>query len=363
MASLLPDGTTSVVDLAAGGGALLCAATKRFDHLTVAAVDLDSCAVRLLRSSHPDWLVSRADSLLDVSYRSSAAYSRRGAGYDAVLLNPPFSYRGQARERVYYRGVVFRVTPATSFVLRALDWIHDDGLVVAIIPDNVMNIDGDRELWNTWHSDFLLERKRFLNHNTFQGARTTAMVVTLRPAGRPKRRFVRARAGGYISPALASDCSCVEIIRGRVPVYQAGTLATNTGAPFIHTTALRAGMVKPGSMRLPRALSSIGPFVLLPRVGRPDPAKIVLSTLQRPVLSDCVIGLRAIESCTQHAVYELLASEFDYLASLYTGSCAPYITIERLAGWLRESGFLAGKRSASAEPGRCECRSSAAARA
>ncbi|SEB25887.1 MULTISPECIES: methyltransferase [unclassified Mycobacterium] len=361
VAGLLPAETASVVDLAAGGGALLTAAVDRFEGLVVSAVDIDLAAVRLLRSSNPAWLVSHANSLSEASYRLSLAYRSRRNGYDAVLLNPPFSFRGQARERVSYRGVEYRVTPATSFVLRALEWIHSDGLVVAIIPNNVMNIEGDRELWCAWQSRFKLEKKRVLGRNTFPGAHTTAMVVTLRPGRDSGRASSRKKKNGPNAKVFTGACACVDIVRGRVPVHRAHDLRATDGVPFVHTTMLQDGMVRPTELLLPSSLESVGPFVLIPRVGKPLRAKVVSSSIERLVLSDCVFGLRAIDAQTHNALFAVLANEFDQLASLYTGSCAPYITVDRLEHWLERRGFIAEQRPASGDPGLCQCRRSTAA--
>lgn len=357
MASLLPEGTSRVIDLAAGGGALLTAASARFENLAIAAVDMDVGAIRVLRTLNPDWIVSHADSRAASSYRLSRAYRTRNTGYDAVLLNPPFSFRGQARNRVEYCGAEYRVTPATLFVLRALHWIHSGGVVIAIIPSNVMNIEGDSDLWRVWQSSFRVEKKRVLSRNTFAGARTTAVVVTLQPGERPRRRDPRLGKADPLGSGFDGGCACIEIIRGRVPVHRARALAAAAGAPFIHTTMLREGSVKRTQLALPRELGSAGPFVLLPRVGKPDSSKVALCNYKRIVLSDCVIGLRAVDEHVQKALHDTLRRDFDQLALLYTGSCAPYITIERLTAWLLRRGFEAGQKPASSTPGSCECNS------
>lgn len=358
MASLLPSGTTSVADLAAGGGSLLEAAARRFTaDLAVGVADVDARAVRSLRMLHPDWCVSRTNSLAKSSYRLSAAYRQLSGSYDAALLNPPFSYRGGARIEVAYRDIKYKVTPATAFISHALNWVSPGGTIIAIAPQNIMHLASDSDLWQLWSTEMKIDSPRVLGRHTFRSATTTAMILRMARSTRPTRRRLLGSAVARQSSGVASQagCVCVEIVRGRVPVYRSGMLGDVDNVPFVHTTMLKNGRLRLDSQLVGRELASAGPMILFPRVGMPSRGKVVRSALPVLVLSDCVIGLRTVDPRRKSELYSVLLDDFDDLASNYTGSCAPYITIARLAAWLRLRGFNASHVGPSSTLGSCSC--------
>lgn len=361
LSRLLPKATGSVVDLSAGAGSLLEAACRRFGTVSVGAADLDPQAVRRLRITHPNWKVSCTNSLSPGSYRASAAYRQFPNAYDAALLNPPFSYRGGRRIQLHRNGVDYRVTPATAFIAHALDWVGPNGTIVAIVPKNVMDVRTDTDMWEAWQSELRIDIARELGRHTFQSARTTAMVVVLRRSAHGRRIARRPRAlnaSSILPAAIGRGCRCVEVVRGRVPVHRAQSLRGIANVVFVHTTMLQNGGLRLTDALGPDDLASVGPLTLLPRVGKPSPGKVVPSSLPRAVLSDCVFGVRALNPRVRALVDRVLLDDFDDLASRYTGSCAPYLTVDRLVDWLNMRGFCASHVAPSSSPGWCGCRNS-----
>lgn len=356
LAELVPPAATHVVDLSAGGGALLEAVERRVPEVRLAAADIDADAVSALRMKHPGWVISRTNSLNPASYRSSAAFRRQLRGYDAAVLNPPFSYRGGARMVVRHADRNFRVAPATGFIAHALSWVRSTGVVVAIVPTNAMNVRGDRELWQEWRREFVVETVLKLDRNTFPGARTTTMLVRLDLAAPAISVLEDQRSGRSTNPRIwtGSTCTCVDIVRGRVPVHRAIGMQQPTGAPFVHSTQLRQGSLRPSNHRLPAALSTGGPLVLLPRVGTPNVNKVAVAELGSLVLSDCVLGLRPVDPRALRTLADLVTSRFDALAEQYIGSCARYVTVERLTAWLSSYG-LTVRHVGAAEVSTCTC--------
>jgi predicted RNA methylase len=357
LSRLLPRRTRSVVDLAAGSGSLLEAACRRFGEVSVGAADVDPEAVRHLRKVHPDWTTSCANSLSPASYRASAAFRQFPNSYDVAILNPPFSYRGGTRITLRHSGIDFKVTPATAFMAHALDWIGPNGTIVAIVPKNVMDIRTDVDLWQVWRSHHRIDRIRELGRHTFQNARTTAMVVVLRKSDR-RNRSSRGNGVGVsriLPTTIGRGCKCVEVVRGRVPVYRSESLRGDEDVAFVHTTMLQQGALRLTDALGPKELASVGPMTLLPRVGKPTSSKVVRSSLPLAVLSDCVLGVRALNPRMQGAVHRVLIDEFDDLVNCYTGSCAPYLTVDRLLGWLGARGFYASHVAPSSNPGWCGC--------
>ena len=326
LAELVPPRAKHVVDLSAGGGALLEAVERRLPEARLAAADIDANAVSALRNRHPAWVISRANSLDPASYRSSAAFRRQLRGYDAAVLNPPFSYRGGARLVVRHAGKDFRVAPATAFIAHALSWVQSTGVIAAIVPTNVMNVRGDRELWQEWRRAFVVETVLELDRNTFPGARTTTMLVRLDLSAPAVAVLDDQRSVRRTKPRMWADkaCTCVDIVRGRVPVHRAIGMHRGSGAPFVHSTQLRQGSLSPSTHRLPAALSTGGPFVLLPRVGTPNVKKVAVTEIGSLVLSDCVLGLRPVDPMALRALEDLITSEFGaLLRPMSTSVAAP----------------------------------------
>src|SRR6185503_6575909 len=89
-------------------------------------------------------------------------------------------------------------------------------------------------------------------------------------------------------------------------------------SPYVHTTMLQGGRLHLTEVSVSAELASVGPMTLLPRVGKPSAKKVVRSSLPLAVLSDCVIGVRALNPKLRATVQRVLVDEFDDLASRYT---------------------------------------------
>jgi hypothetical protein len=122
-----------------------------------------------------------------------------------------------------------------------------------------------------------------------------------------------------------------------VPVHVARHW-TGGSAPFVHTRSLRGGALTAPRHSGPMSLASRGPFILLPRVGRFSPDKVVYGDVGRVVLSDCVFGLRMTSGSGEALVLALRENE-NMMAAAYQGSCAPYLTIARLRSVLARIGI------------------------
>lgn len=130
------------------------------------------------------------------------------------------------------------------------------------------------------------------------------------------------------------------MIRGIVPVYLAQDGLAGTTWPLVHTTDLRDGELVGVTMRLKALQRSInGPAVLLPRVGQPNVKKVVVYLNQRRiVLSDCVVGLKCASERDARELHARVVSSWKSLEQHYGGTCAPYLTMVRLAEYLTTRG-------------------------
>ncbi|MFF1527969.1 N-6 DNA methylase [Cellulomonas sp. NPDC058312] len=335
MIELLPEGTSSVGDFCMGEGALLEAAEARFGQAAAYfGSDIDARAVRRARAAHSNWVVSLADLLSVSSLKSSRAWSPDS--FDAIVLNPPFSYRGGSGALIAVPALgTIRASPAVAYVDNALRALAPGGTAVLLLPANTLSSERDRAWWAYARGRWSVTVELTSGPRDFPGVVARMAVVRLSP-----------RLDGV---ALASDPMQAEsawgrplsIVRGRVPVHSLGrfSVGSDDGVPFVHSTDLRGDLQIHGRPRVVARLGTRGPLVLLPRVGALKQEKIVVWVDAAPIaLSDCVFGLRVpVEQVVILA--KQLRDRADLISGRYGGSCAPYLTISRLSELLSELGW------------------------
>ncbi|SEO59775.1 hypothetical protein SAMN05660991_00916 [Trujillonella endophytica] len=338
-----------VADFTAGGGALLDAAEQRFGSaFSYLAADCDRRAVARLRSEHPRWLVGRADLLNERSLRQSPVWARRSA-VSGVLVNPPFSYRGGAGMRSPNGSAV--VSPAAACLETILSGMSPGSSVVALMPRGSRKSEKDRKLWQSWERRHALEVLRAYSRGAFPGAYARTEML----------RFTVEKGPGVAAPSrpgvnrIIAGCTCIDIIRGRVPVHRRSQRESGPLAAFVHTTSLQEGEVELREEMCGWRWATPGPLVLLPRVGRFTPGKIaVWSESASVVLSDCMLAMRPLATPVDVLVSSLMSS-FGVLAERYGGSCAPYLTVAALEAHVAELGYSPRRAQAGGPSELCSC--------
>lgn len=333
MASHLPSNASSIADFCAGGGALLDAAAEWAPSAQMVATDIDAASLRRLRAARPSWLVGRIDLLSPSSRGRSRLYVHQK--FDGVLLNPPFSYRGGAGVTVEDGNRrTRRLAPSIAFLDAALAAVRPGGTLIALLPMNALESERDR-WWREQAGAPALDVVDAIEPRKFPGVAARMAVVK---ATGGSRICGAGKLGSRREPSLTSID--VQVVRGRVPVHTARQWdRVLEGAPFVHTTNLRAGGLD-GARVGPVALASPGPMVLLPRVGRFYGSNIAEWPSVEPlVLSDCVFGLRPVGGVEVGELHKLLLKSAQLVAAAYRGSCAPYLTVNSLVAVLGRLGL------------------------
>src|SRR6266700_2152471 len=106
-----------VVDFAAGNGNLLRAARARWPDCQVIATDTDERQVKALKRAEPSWRTGRCDFLNPRARRACRAIRGAIQAVSLVLLNPPFSCRGNRTYVVRNEANIIRCSKAMAFVL------------------------------------------------------------------------------------------------------------------------------------------------------------------------------------------------------------------------------------------------------
>ncbi len=360
LASALPSSLSGVVfDPAMGEGALLEAVERRFgDQVRLAGLDVDRQVVRKVRAQRPNWIIGSADFLEARSRVSSAPWKLTSGLVGAVVMNPPFSFRGNAGFRIVYGDFDGLVTPAMHFVAEALTWFQPEAGFFLILPDGALDAERNLSLWEQISKAYRVDRVAKLRSSSFQRARVSTSLVRIE-----RRVGLSSVSSDLNSGALRASfrlgagygsCRCVEIVRGRVPVHsvrKAGYLSANDAAPFVHTTDMRATSKFAGSAA--SRLADYAPLIVISRVGQWRPPRVI--DVGQAVLSDCVIGLRPRKGTSIVDLAKVVRELEPMILSEYRGTGAPYLTLARLSRVLAEAGLNPQVVKASSAVAPCNC--------
>lgn len=360
LATFLPSTLNGAVfDPAMGEGALLQAVEDRFgDSVHLLGLDLDRKVVDEARGRHAHWILGNANFLSPRSRGASAPWGMVKRSLSAVVMNPPFSYRGNGGVAIEYFEFRGRVTPAMHFLVEALSSLRPAEGFYTILPDGALDAERNRLLWEIISRSFSVDRLSRLESNSFGGARVSASLVQI------KRHSIvmegclvglRTRMDWLSRSAdrSATGCRCIEIVRGRVPGHTLDGLPVGAGdvVPFIHTTDLQCS--GRGRRKAPSRLADSAPLVVIARVGAWRAPRVF--NVGRVVLSDCVYGLRPRAGTTVEDVLGSVSLLESAIRFEYRGTGAPYLTLESLARVLGEAGWNVRIVKAGSRVSPCDC--------
>ena len=334
----------AILDPAAGDGALLRAARLRWPESVMVALDCDEHQVRGLRD-RDGWQCGRCDFLNPRSRRSSRVLRRIHHQTDLILLNPPYSSRGNSRSLTALRGHPVWSGRAMAFVLTALEAVSEGGEIVALLPSSSLTSQRDAESWEIISKFFSINVVASFPRGTFPlGTASTVAVRIAKTDGGASQ--------AHVSPPVKRSCppQSANLFRGVVQVHEArkrglsGTGTDDGRVPFIHSTDLIRGVVSREAWTLSVRsfhFRKFGPSVLISRVGKPLPEKIGVWPGGPAVLSDCVFAIETGDLDVTLTIRDSMVRNFDLVARSYCGSCAQYLTIASLVSLLADLGVSA----------------------
>jgi len=320
------DDAEVVIDPAVGDGALLHSAERRWPYTKLVGADIDGSRTSRLAAVRSSWLLQQGD-LLDLGAHrclmdSVAIYRTR-----IVLLNPPFSARGGSLwSTTVSGGRILRSSRGMAFLLRATEIAGALGQVVAVMPAGALTSqrDASARQWLREMGEF--ETVDEPERGTFGRVAAATAVIRWTPLrGATSRPSVEAR-----------ECrpERLTVVRGTRQMHTVVEACGPGTVQLVHTTHLRDGEV--GGTRSwilpgPRERIVRAPAVLLPRVGRPQVAKICVLRRGRIIPSDCVFGVLCHGADQAEELATRLRDDFAAVRDGYGGTGAPYLTNDRLA--------------------------------
>lgn len=310
----------TVIDPAAGDGALLESAVRRWPEARVVASDVDRRRVRAL-ALRAGWEVQAGDFL----QRSGAARLARRAGTArtrSVLLNPPFSSRG---------GTTFgpgsdQIGPvkgsrAMAFLLGSSTLVGEEGQLVALVPASVLSSARDADGCRWLENRGRLEEISRPSKRAFAGAIAETVVLRWTPRTDSEARRQPHDSLPRCTPSWA-------VVRGSRQMHTVEEATGRGTVRLVHTTNLRNGRIGGERVRIyptPADRVVSGPAILIPRVGRPDPRKLVVHAGTKVALSDCVFALVHGDESACRALHDALKADFERVRACYGGTGAPYL--------------------------------------
>jgi len=323
-----------VADFAAGDGTLLRTAEEYWKDCRIVALDLRRAAVKRLTTTHPQWQVARCDFLSELS-RSRCRVLQAQGFCDLVLLNPPFSSRGNAYwTAITESGAFVRCSRALAFVLTSLTYLGRQGRLVAVLPRGCLTSEKDTAAWSAILRHY--DRKVIALNGRKAFARCAASTAIVRLTRRKMPRAMAEQNG-----AAAVFREPLVLVRGRVQMHSVNGKTFRDGYSLVHTTNLRQFKLAATPRRVgPGSKPIVGPAVLLPRVGRPDLLKVVVVPRgQALVMSDCVISLCCGTEQRAKRLYKDIILNWINLERLYGGTGAPYVTLRTIKHFLHSLGY------------------------
>jgi len=327
-------------DFAAGDGQLLKAAHEKWPQSTIIATDINKSSVALLRRTKPAWRVGLCDFLSPKSRAYSSVLPEIEGKMSLVLLNPPFSCRGNTRILVDFNGVEIKCSLALAFVLTSITFLAPNGQIIAVLPAGCMKSQKDASAWEAIREVCRVEEVGENGHRTFVGwsPKTVIVRLTVQPTGSKSKRKIVSSNNGHMEGRRNIT---VSIFRGKISMNTLNGSKAKKTVPLVHSTELKKTGVNLTSRKVGAKLKSIsGPAVLIQRVGRPEVNKILPYFDEKPIaLSDCVIGLQCETASHAQIVKSTLVENWQKIEQKYGGTCARYITINSLCELLRGFGF------------------------
>jgi hypothetical protein len=330
---------TIVADFAVGDGSLLRAASVKWPGARYIATDVDGQVLRKIRRLYPTWETGQCDFLSTFSRSHSRVLAELGEKVSVVLLNPPFSCRGNSRWKTLVGRDSVVCSRAMAFVLNAIPYLAADGEILAVLPAGCLRSQKDRCAWEVVRRHCADTVVGVNGRGTFPGCYPRTVITHLIRHRMPQAFLGNTQGNTYPSDGQAGGQ--VKLYRGKFPVHDIGQDADGWVVPFIHSTDLRGNSVRQSCRKVGAQHGFVcGRAVLIPRVGKPCKTKLaVLSRPRRVVLSDCVFALVCEDDEAAVRLEKRLESNWEKVANCYSGTCAPYITVESLTALLTGMGY------------------------
>jgi type I restriction-modification system DNA methylase subunit len=314
----------SVADFCVGEGELLRAAKQKWSEAKFYGSDISNEVIYLLKKHYPDWILEECDFLNPKSRKKSNIFKNK---FDIILFNPPFTCKGATIKSVVFDDIEYHVSTAMAFLIEAIKFLKEDGVMYAILPQSIAYSQKDAKIRN-----YLVEKYHFriieeLNNQEFEKCTPNIVLASIND----KKLFSQNKYLKQISTGIEN----LSIQRGNISMHEVHQVK-KSALSLIHSTNLRYNSIVDLKYKVNNTRSRIeGPAILIHRVGQPNVSKICMIPSKKAfALSDCVIGLKVSTMNDCKLLNKILLDNWLDFSNLYKGTGAKYITIKRLKHFL-----------------------------
>lgn len=317
------DNIRSVIDFCVGDGGLLKVVTDKVPFVDVYGIDISESAIKKLSLDFPSWHLERCDFMNDKELSGLSILINKK--FDLILLNPPFTCKGSASNKVELDGKIFKASTALTFVIKSLKYMSVQGGLYAILPISCLYSEKDQELWRylkqSYNAYVLQEPERF---NFTRRCSPNIALVYL-----GFKAYIHEEQRAANKPV---HMPIIDVIRGYLSMPNVLYSSSKDSVPMIHTTNLRLGRLVELKKVIPcKGKIYKGYGVAIPRVCNPSVNKVVvLDSKNAYVLSDCIIVLSTKNLNDAIIVKDYILSNWHSFTSLYQGTGARYTTLKKL---------------------------------
>lgn len=326
---------TSVADFCVGDGSLISAACRKWPDIEVFLSDVDPIALAASKSRFPWARSAHYDFLSPTSVSPTEVLDVEP--FDLVLLNPPFTNRGNTRYTPVGVYSQVRCSQSMAFLLSALQCVGSGGELLCLLPASTLLSDTDAEARAALAESCNFEIVSEPTVGSFPKVDAAIYAARLSRIDVPSGYSTRLND---IAEGLSSNDQ-FSILRGRVSIRRSDRVVSSDPFSIVHTTSIRNGKVvetyRSPDSAISRPKTCLNDCVLIPRVGRFRPDNIaILKSGSELTLSDCLFAIECPDFLSAQRLHSILLQNFSLLIQSYVGTGAPYITLRRLESFLAE---------------------------
>ena len=313
----------TTIDFCIGDGNLLKAVQKKFNNVQFFGIDISKNAIDKISIENSNWHLGVCD------FRDNQSINKiqflKNSKFDLIVLNPPFSCKGSIVEQIELDGILFKVSTAMMFVIKAIKYLATKGSMYAILPISCVYSQKDKLAWQYLQNNFnacVLEEPQRVYFD-----KKCSPNIVLMYLGYKKRTFPQ-----IIANTDFSKLKVTNIVRGNIRMQKLSYCNSLDSIPLIHTTNIKNGKLVNIKRISPMVRLTIAGYgVVIPRVCNPSPKKIALLDGEKTyALSDCIIVLQTSTKDDAEQIYKHILCNWPIFENLYKGTGAKYTTLERV---------------------------------
>lgn len=166
----------NIIDLAAGDGELLLAASRKFKKAKLYGADIDNKVIEKIKKENKIkdvelWIGDSLDTKIDkwIEYKNMVD----SGGFDVVISNPPFDYFTKKD----INGKKYSIEVA--FLLKAIEVVKDNGIIAIILPNGLFTNPNSHSIREIIFRSTKVKKIIQLYKNSFKNVKTDISMIIM----------------------------------------------------------------------------------------------------------------------------------------------------------------------------------------